>query len=796
MSKYNKTVLTNAGIDLAKKVNAGRAKFSITKAATSSENLSDKSIADLQNMTELPSIMQYGLITDVEDSALDKDTVIGMDLKFNNKELAHGYSVNAIGLYAKEDGGNEFLYAIATAVDPEHMPDFNNKAMFQFNITMYVVVGQSSSVTINVTEEGVATKQDLAAVEVEVGKKANATDVYDKTTINQKFGLKANKTDVTNQINQAKGEAEKYAYDQAKINDDNFKALKQRVDTDETTKANKADVYNKQEVDDKVAAAGKVKSVNGGMGDVQLGGTNLFIKSTLQHGWLDHTAQGGVQYSEVDYHTDYIWVNGKSKFTLIFYQPSEYVKSHYTNAQIDFYDENQSWIGRVDTGNGWIVEADDIWLPFSLADGTFWLRVSINYGSTAEKDSSKTKLEYGTVVTDWSPAPEDMISDKDFEQFKQDNQNALNSKATPNDVAQAENRANAHADSVAGTAQSNAQNYTSSQLANYYNKQQADNALTQKAPSTVDGHDVAHLLHNFVSLWGGDAEREPQINGNSTHFFDQIELVGRVLTASGFFSTDSNNFTFPIRKDDGSYSNEQLATALKLISEYVYAAKGYTDTSVNAIPRYSENLLINSSTYLQSIGGNGLINETKVPAAKGDKFSIGAWIDNTKDAGDDCVAIWLYDAQDTAIAVAKGNVIAAGKSGYSNVTTTISYDQTTYVTAHISGTGTQYKEVKLAKWENGLPPNMTYNHNPADEELDANLALDKAKKYADSAATSAQNNANSYTNGILIAPKQDISNLKGRVTALENREYAKDAGTDADALTYSQAHPSVIVFGD
>ncbi|MDF7668518.1 hypothetical protein [Lactobacillus sp. ESL0703] len=246
MSKYNKTVLTNAGIDLAKKVNAGQTKFSITKAATSSENLSDKSIADLQNMTELPSIMQYGEISDVEDSAQDKDTVIGMDLEFTNKELAHGYSVNTIGLYAKEDGGNEFLYAIATAVDAEHMPDFNNKAMFQFNITIYVVVGRSSNVTINVTEEDVTTKQDLETVKTELGQKANSTDV-------------------TKQINQAKSDAEKYAYDQAKLNDDNFKGLKQRVDNHDTAlngKASKQDVTDAKQYADSAAKTAQSNAKN------------------------------------------------------------------------------------------------------------------------------------------------------------------------------------------------------------------------------------------------------------------------------------------------------------------------------------------------------------------------------------------------------------------------------------------------------------------------------------------------------------------------------------------------------
>ncbi|WEV51684.1 hypothetical protein OZX69_03035 [Lactobacillus sp. ESL0731] len=706
MSKYNKTVLTNAGIELAKKVNTGQAKFSITKAATSSENLSDKSIAELQNMTELPSIMQYGVITDVEDTALDKDTVIGMDLKFNNKELAHGYSVNAIGLYAKEDGGSEFLYAIATAVDPEHMPDFNDKAMFQFNVTMYVVVGQSSSVTINVTEEGVATKK---YVDDELEKKVDKT-TYDKDKKQLEDGIKeAGKVESVNLI-----KPDPISKD-VSLTSENIphynSSVKQTLDSLNNTKAEKV---NGAAVDDnknifvpvfapnllkgtskvlhpiaanddtqictlqttpgkysvavnidyskfssgtagaqlhiaagsdgaadsnlivagsqgRVIATIEIKEVSyvtisihsssayvGAWSclkascwqnastppdmtwlpnpddkvdskDFKVGGTNLFVKSTLQHGWLDHTAQGGIQDSTSDWHTDYIRSAYRTPFILSFSHPSDYIKSNQSNVQIDFYDENKNWIDKVNTGADWTADTDVIARKFD-ASKAYWLRVSVNYGSEAEKDSSKTKLEYGTVVTDWSPAPEDMTSSKDFNSFKQDTQKALNGKAD----------------------------------------------------GQVDGHTVYELLNNFIKLWGGDAQRMPEINGKSQHFFDQVEWIGRALTNSGFFANGNDAYTFPIRKDDGSYSNEQLATALKMISEYAYSNKAYADN-------------------------------------------------------------------------------AAGK---------------------------------------------------------------------------AKNDAETYANVALTAPKQDISNLKGRVTTLENREYTHDSGTDAAALTYSKTHPSVIVFGD
>ena len=169
MSKYNKTILTNAGLDLAAKASSGKTKFTITRAATSTEKLANKSISELQQLTALPSLMQYGEINNVAESAQDKSIVIGTELVFNNKDLSTGYNINTIGLFAKEDGTDkEFLYALTTAVEPETMPDFNDKVLFKFNLTVFVVVGQTDNVTVNVTDNGVVTQEQLASAVTQI----------------------------------------------------------------------------------------------------------------------------------------------------------------------------------------------------------------------------------------------------------------------------------------------------------------------------------------------------------------------------------------------------------------------------------------------------------------------------------------------------------------------------------------------------------------------------------------------------------------------------------------------------
>lgn len=184
MSKYNKTILTNAGLDLAAKANSGKAKFTITRAATSTEKLADESISELQQLTALPSLMQYGEINNVADSAQDKSIVIGTELVFNNKDLSNSYNINTIGLFAKEDGSDkEFLYALTTAVEPETMPDFKDKVLFKFNLTMFVVVGQTDNVTVDVTDNGVVTQEQLAKAVQALPQKQDITNLFNKIDI-------------------------------------------------------------------------------------------------------------------------------------------------------------------------------------------------------------------------------------------------------------------------------------------------------------------------------------------------------------------------------------------------------------------------------------------------------------------------------------------------------------------------------------------------------------------------------------------------------------------------------------
>lgn len=152
MSQYNKTVLTNAGLELAKRANAGQAKFEITRAVTSADDWSNKTIQDIEAVTTIPNIMQQGTIMDTEEVE-SNNSVMGVSLCFTNKNLSAGYQIKIIGVYVKEEGQeNDFLYAVTTAVTPEYMPDFSDKVLYRFNMQLYLVIGKTQAVNVVIND--------------------------------------------------------------------------------------------------------------------------------------------------------------------------------------------------------------------------------------------------------------------------------------------------------------------------------------------------------------------------------------------------------------------------------------------------------------------------------------------------------------------------------------------------------------------------------------------------------------------------------------------------------------------
>ena len=288
MSEYNKTILTNEGIDLARRANKGTATFSLTRGVSSTDNLSGKTVEELQNLTTLPSIQQSVILNDVVNTTDNPDTVLGIRMTFNNQNLKTGYNVHTVGIYAKEPDKNEILYGIATAKTPEYIPDFSEQTLFKFDFLMYLVIGRTDKVTVEVSSDDVYRKKDtynkteidakvsdavskLNNKDAEILKSLNDYKQEDKTyhqnleqQINRNLDTKADKSTVNQQLGTKADKSTTYTKDEVN-NRISPKADKSYVDGELSKKADKATTYTKDEVNNKIA--GQVKSVNGHRAD-------------------------------------------------------------------------------------------------------------------------------------------------------------------------------------------------------------------------------------------------------------------------------------------------------------------------------------------------------------------------------------------------------------------------------------------------------------------------------------------------------------------------------------------------
>lgn len=288
MSEYNKTILTNEGIDLARRANKGTATFSLTRGVSSTNNLSGKTVEELQNLTTLPSIQQSVILSDVVNTTDNPDTVLGIRMTFDNQNLKTGYNVHTVGIYAKEPGKNEILYGVATAKTPEYIPDFGEQTLFKFDFLMYLVIGRTDKVTVEVSPDDVYRKRDtynkteidakvsdavskLNNKDAEIFKSLNDYKQENNTyhqnleqQINRNLDTKADKSTVNQQLGTKADKSTTYTKDEVD-NRISPKADKSYVDGELSKRADKATTYTKDEVNNKIA--GQVKSVNGHRAD-------------------------------------------------------------------------------------------------------------------------------------------------------------------------------------------------------------------------------------------------------------------------------------------------------------------------------------------------------------------------------------------------------------------------------------------------------------------------------------------------------------------------------------------------
>lgn len=507
MASYGNTVLTSAGIDLVKRVIAKTATFEITRVATSSDSrLTNATISTIEALTDLSSVQQTGKVTAFDTS---NSKQVGIKCEFTNQGMTNQYNICGVGIYAKEAGKSEILFAVAPAKEPETMPAKPNdqSALFAFSLNMYVVVGQASAMSITATTEGVV-------------KSINSTIKPD-----------------------ANGNVTMSYYSQSEV-DQKISSLSSSIDSLNSSKANNTDV---NALSSKVTnMQHDVASVKATVSNIRVSGRNLLRNSdklpysgNANRSWL--TGQWSAAGATTD--TEDMKRENKEiadppqgdKATVISFtgilRPSVSDISLATirnvpvsgNVTVSFWARQTSGVDTAFVSASWGVQkaadvvntnaSTEIWgttsypyrklfLPKDGSWTRFWATFNVNdhddayigagnTGTSAEVQICLVKIETGTMATDWTPAPEDLEDNIDA---------ALNGlQNNANVIKSVSDLANSNKTALATKANSTDFNNLKN---NVYNKSTSDIRFVNTSGDTMSGNLVLDSSHHLEQLGG------------------------------------------------------------------------------------------------------------------------------------------------------------------------------------------------------------------------------------------------------------------------------------------------------
>ena len=162
---YNHAVITDVGISLLNRAQAGEVSIQFTRMAVGNGIYSEeeKTLSQLQKSTSLRSEKNsYPLssVNIVSDNSVKLTAIItNQDLVTGENLVANGYYINEMGLYAKEkdgDSSTEVLYSIVTTAgeNGDYMPPYNGHTPAQIIQEYYTTISSSEDVTIYLKDTG------------------------------------------------------------------------------------------------------------------------------------------------------------------------------------------------------------------------------------------------------------------------------------------------------------------------------------------------------------------------------------------------------------------------------------------------------------------------------------------------------------------------------------------------------------------------------------------------------------------------------------------------------------------
>ena len=158
MSKYNRTKLLPYGLRFIQGVVRGNTKFEIKGASFGITQVTDN---DVINAGKLPNIVGSIPIVAIDDDSLASQGVLGIELSFTQKStgINHDVTLWDVQINGQQERDNQerpIAYTIAQQPETLTLSD----PSFEFRLMVYVQVGDTDKVTINVNPDGMESRKE------------------------------------------------------------------------------------------------------------------------------------------------------------------------------------------------------------------------------------------------------------------------------------------------------------------------------------------------------------------------------------------------------------------------------------------------------------------------------------------------------------------------------------------------------------------------------------------------------------------------------------------------------------
>lgn len=162
MAQFRTMILTDRGRDLVAKIVAGSSGVAFTKVGLSSQAYADNAIPALTALSNVKQTVQVSRVTKINTAAVKIEAAI------DNLNVAQGYTLASIGLYATDPDLGEILYGVSGSDVSGYVPAYNGVTVSGIYVNLTTSVNNASNVNLQVNPGATATIADIQALQEEI----------------------------------------------------------------------------------------------------------------------------------------------------------------------------------------------------------------------------------------------------------------------------------------------------------------------------------------------------------------------------------------------------------------------------------------------------------------------------------------------------------------------------------------------------------------------------------------------------------------------------------------------------